>query len=286
MKDVIPCTPNSDAKKKIAQYSEELKIEAHKIGTHGLSKEEFYESGIFEGSIERLRGQKSASLAQKKQFVSLVLNHMQDDGYIIDWEEAGAANRHDLSITLNSNRVAVIELKGCLDGNNTNISDRPAHAEEFVTWSLCQNKTSNLQKGVWSGIHTRMGADIVDTGKGHDGLIVWDWICNTIARPCPKVIADPSRTTTIGQYILPPPCLYSFPKTAPQPRNNPNPPTRDVLSIEIMKAFYDCFGGEVSELSTIEIEVKNEGADLVRKTTVKSDGKVCRSSKFTALKRR
>lgn len=286
MTDIIPCAPDEDAKKKIEQYADELRLEAHKVGTHGLSQKEFYESGIFEGAIERLRGQKSATLAQKKQFVALVLNHMQDGEFIIDWEEAGAANRHDLSITLNSKRVAVIELKGCLDGNNTNISDRPAHAEEFITWSLCQNKTSNLRKGVWSGIHTRMGADIVDTGKGHDGLIVWDWVCNSVARPCPKVLADPNRITVLGQYILPPPCLYSFPKTAPQPRNNPKPPAREVLDVEILKAFYDCFGGEISELSTVEIEVKHEGADLVRKTTISSDGKVRRASKFTALKRR
>lgn len=286
MNDVTPCKSNPSIKKQIETYVEELKTEAHKIGSHGLTEEEFYESGLFEGAIERARGQKSATMAPKKQFVALVLNHMQDNGFIEDWEEAGAANRHDLTITLKSGRIAVVELKGCLDGNNTNISDRPAHAEEFVTWSLCQNKTSNLRKGVWSGIHTRMGADIVDLGKRHDGLIVWDWICNTIARPCPKVAEQPECVTELGAHKLPPPCLYAFPGTVPSPRNNPKPAARNVESVEILKAFYDCFGGAPAEQNVVEIEAQMKGADLMRKTTIQRDGREVKSSKFTAIKRR
>lgn len=286
MSDVTPCKPNPEVRVQIEKFAEELKTQAHLLGTHGLSEEEFYESGIFEGTIERLRGQKSATMGPKKQFVALVLNYMQDQCHISDWEEAGAQNRHDLTVTLNDGRLSVIELKGCLDGNNTNISDRPPHAEEFVTWSLCQNKTSNLRKGVWSGLHTRMGADIVDLEKRHDGLIVWDWVCNTIARPCPKVRADMSNTTELGSHILPPPCLYAFPATVPSPRNNPKPQRRNVLDVGILKAFYDCFGGEVEELNSVEIEAKNEGANLMRKTSVIRDNKLVKSSKYTSIKRR
>jgi hypothetical protein len=286
MSDVTPCKPNPAIIKQIATYVEELKTEAHKIGSHGLTEEEFYESGLFEGAIERTRGQKSATMAPKKRFVALVLNYMQDNGFIEDWEEAGAANRHDLTINLKSGKIAVVELKGCLDGNNTNISDRPAHADEFVTWSLCQNKTSNLRKGVWSGIHTRMGADIVDLGKRHDGLIVWDWICNTVARPCPKIIAEPDCITELGSHKLPPPCLYAFPGTVPSPRNNPKPATRTVEAIEILKAFNDCFGGTPGELNVIGLEAQMNGADLMRKTTILRAGREVKSSKFTAIKRR
>ncbi len=286
MKDVTPCEPNSEIRKRIEEFAEELKTQAHLIGTHGLTESEFYESGLFEGTIERLRGQKSATMWQKRQFVTLVLNYMQDQGHIADWEEAGAANRHDLTITLPNERLAVIELKGCLDGNNTNISDRPPHAEEFVTWSLCQNKTSNLRKGVWSGIHTRMGADIVDLEKRHDGLIVWDWVCNTIARPCPKIEKQNERLTELGAHALPPPCLYAFPATAPSPRNNPKPQLRDPRDVEILAAFYNCFGGVPEELNSVEIEAKNQDANLMRKTSIVRDGEVVQTSKFSAIKRR
>ena len=32
--------------------------------------------------------------------------------------------------------VSAIELKGCLDGNNTDIFERPTHVQEFVMWSV------------------------------------------------------------------------------------------------------------------------------------------------------
>lgn len=284
--DVTPCKPNPEIKDKIEAFAEELKVQAHTLGSHGLEENKFYESGIFEGAIERLRGQKSATMAPKKRFVSLVLNHMQDSEFITEWEEAGAANRHDLSIVLPTGKVAVIELKGCLDGNNTNISDRPPHAEEFVTWSLCQNKSSNLRKGVWSGIHTRMGADVVDIEKRHDGLIVWDWVCNTVARPCPKITAEPNRVTILGEHMLPPPCLYAFPATVPSPRNNPRPARREIGDVEILKAFHDCFGGRKEEENIVEFEAKMEGPDLMRKTTITRDNLVRRQSTFVAIKRR
>ena len=286
MNDVTPCQPNPDMKEKIELFAEELKTQSHTIGNHGLSEQDFYESGIFEGAIERIRGQKSATMAPKKRFVALVLNYMQDKGFISEWEEAGAANRHDLSLTLTSGKVAVIELKGCLDGNNTNISDRPPHAEEFVTWSLCQNKSSNLRKGVWSGIHTRMGADVVDLGKRHDGLIVWDWVCNTVARPCPKVLNDPTRVTELGEHALPPPCLFAFPATVPSPRNNAKPSPRSVFEVEILNAFHQCFGGVSGEENTVEFEAQMDGSNLVRKTTITRDRREVKTSKFTAIKRR
>ena len=285
-KDVTPCVPNSEITAKIDGFAEELKAQAHLLGSHGLSEQEFYASGLFDGTIERIRGQKSASLEEKKRFTTLALNFMQDEEYIKEWVESGGANRYDLSITLNSGRVAVIELKGCLDGNNTNISDRPAHADEFIIWSQCQNKTSDIKKGVWSGIHTRMSADITDLGKRIDGLIVWDFICNTIARPCPKIKNNQSRVTALGAWKFPPPCLFSFPATCPEPRNNPKPTSREVASVEILQAFYNCFGGLESELNKVEFEADIKGRTVRRKTTVIRDGKIRRASRFTPIKRR
>lgn len=286
MTSVIPCSSNTSIHKLIEQYADSLRSEAHKVGDHGLSKKEFYESGIFEGAIERIRGQNSATMQQKKDFVKNVLDFMLSGGFIREWVEAGSSNRHDLSLVLKSGKVAVIELKGCLDGNNTNISDRPPHAEEFIIWSLCQNKSSDLQKGVWSGIHTRMSADIVDLEKRIDGLIVWDWVCNTIARPCPKVADDPNRVVDFGKYKLPPPCLYAFPGTVPSPRNNPEPARRSVSQIELLSSFKDCFGGREDEFNSVSFEARLDGQNLTRKTSIIRDNKVQKESKFTSIKRR
>ena len=122
---VIPCKRNEQLRKKIEDLAETLKTEAHTLGNHGLSKEEFYRSGLFRGAIERIRGQFSATMREKRDFVQHVLNYMRSKDWIGAWESAGESNRHDYAVQLRSGRTAVIELKGCLDGNNTNIFERP-----------------------------------------------------------------------------------------------------------------------------------------------------------------
>lgn len=63
---VIPCKQNKELKDKIEEYADTLKTEAHKLGSHGLSESEFYNSGLFRGAIERVRGQFSATMREKK----------------------------------------------------------------------------------------------------------------------------------------------------------------------------------------------------------------------------
>ena len=84
----------------------------------------------------------SATMREKREFVRHVLNHMQDAGAIRDWDSAGEANRHDYAVTMNSGRVGAIELKGCLDGNNTNIFERPPHAHTRSVRSGCRRRAS------------------------------------------------------------------------------------------------------------------------------------------------
>ena len=174
---VIPCEQNSALRDQIEQFAEVLKVEAHKLGVHGLSEQEFYNSGLFRGAIERVRGQFSATMRDKRDFVRRVLNHMQDGGFIEEWESAGEANRHDYSVRLPTGRIAVIELKGCLDGNNTNIFERPAHAQEFIIWSVCTNPGADPRHNAWSGIHTRLSAEIISRAQRVDGLLAWDMVC-------------------------------------------------------------------------------------------------------------
>lgn len=282
---VIPCKKDEKLQLLIEDFAEALKVEAHKIGAHGLSEAEFYDSGLFRGAIERVRGQFSATMGPKRLFVKDILNYMQDAGFITDWESAGEANRHDYMVILNSGRRAAIELKGCLDGNNTNIFDRPPHADEFVIWSVCTNPGADPQKNTWSGIHTRLSAEIISRSERVDGLIVWDWSCGTVGKPCPKMLNMPERATVVGQYILPPPCIYIFPSTVPSPRSNPSPKAQRLDELQIMKAFNDCFGGAESEVNYVNFDVSYLGTDTVRKTTIFRNGDVQKASAFTAIKR-
>lgn len=282
---VIPCKQNQTLRDNIEKYSEVLKVEAHKLGDHGLSEDEFYNSGLFRGAIERIRGQFSATMRDKRDFMRRVLNHMQDQGFIADWVSAGEANRHDYSVHLPTGRVAVIELKGCLDGNNTNIFERPPHAQEFILWSVCTNPGADPRHNAWSGIHTRLSAEIISRSQRVDGLDIWDMVCGTLGRPCPKLESDTTRFTVVGPYRLPPPCIYLFPVTIPNPRNNPNPPAQSLGDVQILDALYQCFGGVPNEINSVPFEVQHRGAETVRTTRVVRNGLVQIESRPTPIQR-
>jgi hypothetical protein len=210
---------------------------------------------------------------------------MQDRRFITEWASAGGSNRHDYSVHMPGGRVAVIELKGCLDGNNTTIYERPSHAQEFVIWSLCTNPGADPRHNVWSGIHTRLSAEIIERAKPVDGVIIWDMVCGTTVRPCPKLQADPTRTTFVAQYKLPPPCIYVFPATVPTPRNNPKPASQNLAEVQILQAFHDCFGGRPEEVNHVDFEVEYRNKDTVRKTRVRRDGAIVQESAFTSIRR-
>ena len=134
---VIPCQQNAELRRQIEELASKLASESFNLTDHGLSVEDFNRSGIFRGAIERLRGQFSATMVQKREFAAAVFNHMKKSGTIKDWSSAGSANRHDYAVELNSGRSAAIELKGCLDGNNTNIFERLRH---FCVCPVALNK--------------------------------------------------------------------------------------------------------------------------------------------------
>ncbi|MFN3971231.1 MAG: hypothetical protein ACK4L4_07655 [Gemmobacter sp.] len=282
---VVPCEKNSDLRRLIDEYAEDLRRSAHTIGNHGLSEEEFYASGLFRGAVERLRGQFSASMAPKRGFVSAILNHLQDLGSIQDWVSAGAENRHDYSVTLNDGRTAVIELKGCLDGNNTNIFERPPHADEFVVWSVCTNEGADPQHNIWSGLHTRLSAEVVSRGQRVDGVVVWDWLCGTMGRPCPKITLDPERVSEIGRYRLPPPCIYLFASTVPSPRNNPSPQPQRIQNVGFLASLHRAFNGRDEELHEVQITVGHAGVETVRTTEVRRGGEIVKRSGQTPIRR-
>lgn len=282
----VPCGRDEELRRKILAFAEVLKTEAHKLGDHGLDEVEFYQSGLFRGTIERVRGQFSAAMREKREFVQHVLNFMEDQGYITNWDSTGGGNRHDYSITMPSGKTSVIELKGCLDGNNTNIFERPPHADEFVMWSVCSNAGADPRHNVWSGIHTRLSAEIVSREQRVDGLVVWDWLCGTIGRPCPKVVGhDPERLTDVGPFRLPPPCIYLFPATIPSPRNNPSPAPQPIANVEILDAMHRCFGGKDEELNSVRFTVAYSGVETMRTTQISRNGVVQRQSEPTPIRR-
>ena len=211
---------------------------------------------------------------------------MQDRSFIKEWNSAGSENRHDYTVIMPSGRTAVIELKGCLDGNNTNIFERPPHAQEFIIWSVCTNPGADPQHNAWSGIHTRLSAEIISREQRVDGIVIWDTVCGTLGRPCPKLTTenDP-RFTELSHYRLPPPCIYLFPATIPSPRNNPSPPSQKLQDVELLQAFASCFYTDANDLNHVNFAVSHDGAETVRSTTITRNGIVQRQSGQTAIRR-
>lgn len=283
--EIIPCLLSEEVDRRVQDYAAALLRDAHKIGDHGLSAGEFERSGLFRSAIERIRGTMSASMSEKRQFMAKVLDFLQTHGKVAEWQSAGSNDRHDYEVRFEDGRIGAIETKGCLDGNNTNIFIRPPHADEFVIWSLCQNAAADPRHNVWSGIHTRLGAELIAKKQRIDALIIWDMLCGTAGRPCPKILADASRARSVGKLSLPPPCIYLFPKSIPDPRNNPSPDSWRLDQVTFARVLAETFGCRSDEIYSVQIEAKRENADLVRRTSITKGNQLMRQSKWTKLKR-
>lgn len=283
---VVPCEQDPRLRAEIDRFAEVLKTQAHTLGEHSLDEADFYQSPIFRGAIEKLRGEFSATMRGKREFVRHVLNHMEDGGHIAGWDPTPGKARNDYYVRLNSGRLAVIDLKGCLDGENTNKFERPADADEFVTWSLCTNTGADPRRNAWSGIHTRLSAEMISRNKRVDGVVIWDMICGTLGRPCPKLAAlDPAkRKTAVGPFLTPPPCIYVFPGSIPS-RAQPMATAQTLDQVELLAAFQTAFGGDPAEVNYVDFEVGEQADELLRRTVIRRGGGVAAASELTAIRR-
>lgn len=281
---IIPCLRKPEYEAKVAQIAEILRTRSHELDGIGLSEEEFYGNGYFRAAIEKIRGQQAAAMSAKRAFMRRALNYMEDSGLIVGWSHAEARDRHDYTVSLDGGYTAVIEQKGCLDGNNVNISERPPNADEFYIWSICTNYGSNIAKGVRSAI-MRITAEMIATEKRVDGIIVWDMICGSSGRPCPKLNANPNAATTIGPHVLPPPCLYLFPATIAHTRLNPKPPIRPLQSLKFANALLSAFKGGQHDVNYVEYEVRKVQTSTQRMVQFLRNGTVQDASRWVQVKR-
>ncbi|MBN2329260.1 MAG: hypothetical protein JXR73_19120 [Candidatus Omnitrophica bacterium] len=285
-KPIIFCELLPVTKKQIQTYSDDLRNAAPSIGNHGLNPEEFWDSGIFHSAIERIRGRQSASMKEKRLFVETIFDDLLSKGQIADWKFVGNVDRHDYEVRMLDGWLSVVETKGCLDGNNTNIFERPPHADEFVIWSLCQNPGSDPRHNAWSGVHTRLSAEIIHRKQKVDGLIIWDMVCGTKGRPCPKIRERPERLNHIqDQKLTPPPCLYLFPRSIPDPRNNAAPACWKLEDVKLLHLLWTTFHGDANDVIEVHIETQMKEAELQRRTRYSRDQTEISCSDWTTIKR-
>jgi len=250
-----------------------------------LDRSAFEETGLFRSAVERLRGQQAATTSAKYAFMGTIFDLLRDEGLIQRYEFVGSRERHDFEVHLDDGRLCCLESKGCLDGNNTNIFVRPQNADEFLIWSLCQNPGADPRHNAWSGIHTRLSAEIIAGGQRVDGLIIWDMLCGTLARPCPKLQADPNRFTDLSGKQVPPPCIYLFPRTIPDARNNPSPRLWRLDEIRFLDLLGSTFHARQDEAIRVQIEARMHGADVQRRTTYTTGAGELYQSGWTSIRR-
>ena len=284
---VLPCMLTHGAQQRIETLAKQLAEKAPELRPKGMSKKDFLASGAFEAAIERLRGQRAASMQAKRQFLKGILDFLKARRLVADWDFRGSSERHDYELEMRDGRTVVFEAKGCLDGNNTNIFQRPANAEEFYIWSLCQNAGADPRKNAWSGIHTRLGPEIVARRELVDGVVFLDGLCGTMSRPCPKVAGDNrNRLVTVeGVGRTPPPCLFTFPRSVPDPRNNPAPKSWRLSELSFLTALSGAFDCKEDDVTTVKIEVEMEGATTKRRTILRRHGEVAVESRWNAIRR-
>jgi len=282
---IIPCFLSSETQEAVEQYALALKDIAPTLARSNMSAEEFWRTGVFRSAIERIRGQQSAAMTEKRNFMTLILNYMKNNGSILEWQFKGSGERFDYEIKDRASKTIVVETKGCLDGNNTNIFSRPPNADEFYIWSLCQNPGSDPRHNAWSGIHTRLSAEVVHRSQQVDGVIIWDMLCGTIGRPCPKLQVKRTRTTHVEGMSVPPPCLYIFPRSIPEPRNNPHPNPWSIDQLSFLSALYREFKCDSADMVSVNIKVRMEGPNIQRRTSYFRDDVLIAESKWTTIRR-
>lgn len=116
-----------------------------------------------------------------------------------------------------------------------------------------------------------------------DGVVVWDMVCGTIGRPCPK-LADTNRLTTIGPFRVPPPCIYLLPRAIPSVEE-PLVTGQQLHELELLSAFHSCFLGQAEEINYVDFLLSRQGSEMRRQTTIKRAGSIQQASEPTVMRR-
>lgn len=236
---------------------------------------------LFNAAIQSIRGTVSAESGDKKRFLEAILDHMESAKIITRWAFEGSAGRNDYRVELPRGRSIAIEMKGCPDGNNMTIWERPAWADEFIVWSQCPDSLSAQPgRGVWSGISTRLIPRMIVEQSLVDAMIFFDGRCGSDIRRCPKAYGVPgnlrSKSTDISgegsSAHLPPPCIFLFPRTLPHVRSNPAPPIHDLTTCKFAAAILSAFqvpaSAARSEVHWVKLELKLDKAGEYRRTSI------------------
>ena len=185
------------------------------LHSRGLSPEEYRLA--LPVAIEQMRGRSSASNKERRDFLTLILDHLVSSQAIDRYTmpDYGRDTVYRLSIP-DIGDVAVVQ-KGCPDGKHGSVAwSVPDWAVETYLWWLCPSLKKDPGWHVSAGVKRLRAEFFSPRPDALDGVIFHDRTCGTDQRPCPKM----RHAVRIGDVDVPPPCIWALPKRTNGPDYN------------------------------------------------------------------
>lgn len=244
------------------------------LAKYGISPGEF--TSAFPAAIESVRGSMSASNADRRNFLSSVLEHLvnrdlatrvsvpvygSDTVYRVDVPSIGA--------------VAIIQ-KGCPDGAHSSVRwSAPDWAPETYLWWLCSSMKVHPGEHIVKGINRLRQRFFSDATDFLSGVIFHNELCGTAQRPCPKQ----AKAALIDGRMVPAPCIYAMPAPAADRENSWNwSGSRSLKFPSVLLQAFDVTDLEANAFTgDIGFQEKDNGA---LRTTVTSRFGAARSSTY------
>ena len=165
---VIPCERDAGCRAEIERFAEVLKTQAHRLGDHGLDEKDLLQcrrscaapSRWSAASISAtMRGQARVRAARAEPPGGRRLTSP-------DWDRTrpGRARRlHGPPQQRPPRRHRSQGLPGRQQHHDLRAA---AEADEFIVWSVCTNVGADPEANAWSGVHSRLGAEMIAAASG------------------------------------------------------------------------------------------------------------------------
>lgn len=217
--EAAPCrhrgAPPEEVVARVAEIIREIGGDEGYLQQRGLSASEF--ELALPTAIEKLRGSRSASTGDRRDFLTMVFRHLETSGAITSFSTPiyGEDTVYRLAVP-GLGDVAIIQ-KGCPDGRHSSVAwTVPAWAQETYLWWICPSLKGDPGWHVSAGVRRLRGEFFSSRPDALDGVIFHNDLCGSDLRPCPKK----TRAVLIGNVMVPPPCLWVMPERGDGPEYN------------------------------------------------------------------
>jgi hypothetical protein len=209
--EAAPCrhrgTPPEEIIARVAEIIRAVGGDSEYLYKRGVSAEEF--DFALPAAIEKLRGSRSASNNDRKDFLLGIFRHMQTCGAIDSFlaPKYGDDTVYKLSVP-SLGDVAIIQ-KGCPDGKHSSVAwVAPDWAVESYLWWVCPSTKSDPGWHVSAGVKRLRREFFSNRPDTLDGIIFHSDLCGSDLRPCPKRL----RSVQVEGKDVPPPCIWIMPE--------------------------------------------------------------------------